>query len=179
MEDLSPSADATPKPDARRFLRSKVDWLIVALALVWGFAGVLKLLDLDSFSDVVRAHGVLPDLSPAPLSIVPIAEIILGVLMLASVGSVRGLPILKTTLLAGCFLLVSFTVYLMLVPGAVLEQVGCGCFGQTSTRLASGIPLSARTLSLLVSGVLLAGHSLGFEHLHRRPIMSSANLCNG
>lgn len=168
MENEAASADAAPERTSKRLILKKVDVLVIALALFWIFAGALKLLDLGSFSEVVATHGVVPINSPAVLSIVPVAEVLLGIFMVASVGSLQGVPILKASLLAGCVLLLSFAVYVMLVPGAVLEEVGCGCFGQTSSRLASGLPISARSVSLLVSGLLLAGHAFAFEQLHRQ-----------
>ncbi len=131
MENEAASADAAPERTSKRLILKKVDVLVIALALFWIFAGALKLLDLGSFSEVVATHGVVPINSPAVLSIVPVAEVLFGIFMATSVGSLQGVPILKASLLAGCVLLF-----------CPLRSMSCWCQARCSRK--SGVDVSGK-----------------------------------
>lgn len=164
----------TPDVAHRHRLRlCRMEWLVVILGIVWVFAGVGKALDYEYFSAVVALHGVLPDAARSILFLVPVLEIGLGVTLFLSVGSSQRTSLLRAALLAGSAFLVSLAVYLMLVPAAVLEDVGCGCFGQSYSRLASGIPVPARLISMCIASVLLIAHAFAFNRL-KEPLPATA-----
>lgn len=148
MTDANPTPTDSDAPQRTyRLQLCRIEWLIVTLAAVWIFAGAGKLLDLHTFAGIVSLHGVLPAAVHPFLPAIPVIEIALGFTLLVCVGHGRRVAPLRASLIAGCLLLLAFAVYDMLVPSAVLEEVGCGCFGQSTSRLAAGIPISSRLVS--------------------------------
>lgn len=162
------SPDPAEVPASVEFPRlhlRRIEWLAVLLGVVWVFAGIGKALDFAAFSEVVAVHGVLGKNLHVWLPAAPTIEILLGVVLFVSVGHPRRVRLLRAALLVGCLLLISMAIYLMLVPAAVLAEVGCGCFGQAYSRIASGMSMSARLPSIVTSGLLLVAHTMAFERL--------------
>ena len=104
-----------------------VGWLVLptrlALGGIFTFAGVLKLLDPQSFAFAVKGFKVLPDHLIVPTAFaVPTIEILAGVLLILGLWT-------RASALTIFLLLIGFTVGM----GAVIhrgESIKCTCFGK-------------------------------------------------
>ncbi|KAA0213381.1 MAG: hypothetical protein DYG94_12505 [Leptolyngbya sp. PLA3] len=133
------------------------------LAVIWCFAALVKALDYQGFQEVVTTHAVLPGSALSFLWVVPLGEGALALGILNAVGTASRVRILRRVLIGAVLTLMLFAAYIALVPGAIIEAVGCGCFGVGGTRLISGIPLSARMTSLALAGLMIAAHAFAYE----------------
>lgn len=163
MARLSDQDFALPGARPVRLRFRTADCIPTLLAVVWLFAALTKVLDWSAFREVVVIHDVIPGVALPFLWVVPLAEGALGLGLLSSVGSQSRIPLLRRALMVATLVLMLFGVYIWLVPGATIEATGCGCFGAAAARVTAGIPLSARTTSLALVGVLIAAHALAFE----------------
>lgn len=98
------------------FLAAFCRWLVAAVFL---FAGVPKLLDIDSFSKIIEAYGLVPEQLLVPVAIVlAVAEVVCGVGLLfkkkIALYSISGLMIIFIMVL-------SYGVWVGL-------DIDCGCF---------------------------------------------------
>ncbi|NHA70336.1 MauE/DoxX family redox-associated membrane protein [Phycicoccus flavus] len=113
-------------------------------------SGVLKLRDLTGTADGLARLDVLPErlVRPAALAL-PIAEVLLGVLLLATRGSALVFVALSATVLVAAFTVV----VVRLVRRE--DEVPCACFGSASEEPVSALTV-ARNAGLLVSALLVA-----------------------
>jgi len=119
-----------------------------ALALVFLYAGALKLADPRSFAVIIEAYGLVPDIFLMPLAVtLPALEVI------AAIGLIMDLrgSLAAMSVLLGIFILVlGYGLYMGL-------DVDCGCFGPEDPegKAYAGIrPAIYRDL-LLAVGILI------------------------
>jgi hypothetical protein len=113
------------------------------LAAVWGISAASKIVDLQSFSDVLISYRMVPpQLVTRVTLVVPLVELALAVAILV--------PALRLTGLVGTILLISaFTMVLAIAP----YQSDCGCMSfvvEVSSRVAIW-----RNIALLIVTALL------------------------
>ncbi len=138
------------------------------ISAVWIFAGTYKALDFSLFKQTVESHGVLNDLLMTLLPALPAIELLLGFSMIAVIG--HGLRRVSLAIVTVSFLALSaMTIYTWLVPTAVLESVGCGCFGPGFNKIASGLGLGNRISALAVSAVLFILHVVAAQGCAHKP----------
>lgn len=139
------------------------DCISTLLAVIWCFAALIKAFDYQGFREVVAVHAVLPGSALSFLWVVPLGEGALGLAILTAVGTVSRVRTLRRVLIGAVLILMIFAAYIALVPDAIVEAVGCGCFGVGGARFISGIPLSARMTSLALAGLMIAAHAIAYE----------------
>lgn len=139
------------------------DCIPTLLAVVWIFTALTKALNFEGFQEVVRIHSVLPGGALPFLWLVPLGEGAIGLALLMTVASEPRVRTHRLVLAGAVLVLLLFAAYIGLIPEAVVEAVGCGCFGAGGTRFISGMPLSARMTSLALTGILIAAHAIAFE----------------
>ncbi|MBZ0172878.1 MAG: hypothetical protein K8E66_10890 [Phycisphaerales bacterium] len=126
------------------------------LACVWVFSGTSKIIDFQSFSTTVGTHAVIPDEWLDLIRLIPPIEIGLGVWLASQIrrqdGS-TGIPAWISLIMIGVF-----SVYLFVVPDAVIEKIGCGCHGRVFHRVVSGVGLGTKFGTLLFNAVLATMH---------------------
>jgi uncharacterized membrane protein YphA (DoxX/SURF4 family) len=152
VQDLGP---ATTSPGARwAAARPWVTTLArLLLGAVWIAAGASKVTDLAASVRAVRAYRLLPEgVVPAVGAGLPLVEIVLGLLLVAGLGT-------RLAAAVSALLLVAFVVGIGAAWGRGL-RIDCGCFGGGGTlaagRAPSYLPELARDVGLLlVAGVLL------------------------
>lgn len=88
---------------------------------------------------------------------VPAAELGLGVLVLLAVSRSRH-RLTSGVTAASMIMLVSFTLYLLMVPESVAASAGCGCHGARVEPLIQSLGVSTRGFGLLRNAGLLAVH---------------------
>ncbi len=117
------------------------------LGAVFVVAAVLKLADLQAFSETIANYRLLPAAWSPPLATSLVGtELLLGVTMLA--GRMRRACALVALVLIGAFVVAMASA---LVRGI---DVSCGCFGAASSRLSWGTFL--RDALLLVPATIAA-----------------------
>lgn len=115
----------------------------VALGLILLVAGVLKLMAPKAFQTSLTSHTWLPSLFVTPLSYaIPIAETVLGILLVAGVWY----PI---TAMIALLLLTSFTIAIAIQLHRD-GKVDCNCFGKLSHRTSGGGAVVIRNIVLIV-----------------------------
>lgn len=130
--------------------------LILVISAVWIYSGISKMLDLPEFSETVRVHGLIGDGSMWLTGAVPAAEVLLGIALLIGPGFSRLFGLFAMVVSAlGIGLL---SVYIWNIDDAVIEQVGCGCHGQTVARVISGVNASAKAVALGMNTVFALLH---------------------
>ncbi len=136
--------------------RYRLDLVLASLiAIVWAWSAMAKLLDLASFEETVRAHGVLEEPVVAVVWLVPLIELVAAFATLPRLGELS-----RKGLTASLVLVVLLSVYLACVPRESLETVGCGCHGGTGVTTVLGVPI--RTALLLANAVFMALHGVAF-----------------
>lgn len=144
------------EPGARDKRGTLVLILILVISAVWIYSGVSKLLDLPEFRETVRVHGLVGDGSMWLTSVVPVAEVLLGIALLIGPSFSRMFGLFAMVISAlGIGLL---SVYVWNIDDAVIEQVGCGCHGQTVARVVNGINASAKAIALGMNTVFAVLH---------------------
>jgi uncharacterized membrane protein YphA (DoxX/SURF4 family) len=120
--------------------------IVVALAVRWFVAvmlivaGIAKLGRTDAFSEAISRYGILPDaLTPSAARVIPIVELLLGILLAA--GVVVTLAAIACASLLGAFAAV---VAINLVQG---KSFDCGCGLNTDARISWSHVARATTLS--------------------------------
>ncbi len=119
----------------------------VALGFVWILAGGAKLAQTGSRREAVAAFGVLPPSVAAPVdAVIPIAELVLGVLLVVGKWVVAAAAVSSA-------LLSAFTVAILfnLARG---RRVPCPCFGEFARRPISWVSV-ARNAGLLALALLI------------------------
>lgn len=139
------------------------DCIPMLLAVVWFFAALTKAFNFESFHEVVGIHSVLPGDALQFLWLVPLGEGAIGFALLMTVASEPRVRTHRLALTGAVLVLLLFAAYIGLVPEAVVEAVGCGCFGVGGIRFISGMPISYRMTSLALTGILIAAHAIAFE----------------
>jgi uncharacterized membrane protein YphA (DoxX/SURF4 family) len=132
--------------------RALLPWLGLAIRLigaaVWLFAGVAKLLDLDSFRLQVDAYQVLPHALIAPFAYaLPLIEVVLGLYLL--VGA-----LVRPVAIVSCMLMAIF-IAAQLQAWARGLSIDCGCFGTTVTSKV-GLTTVLRDAALGIPFYLMA-----------------------
>jgi uncharacterized membrane protein YphA (DoxX/SURF4 family) len=118
------------------------------LALVFFYAGAVKLADPESFAVIIQAYGLVPDAMLWPVAIaLPALEV------LAAIGlfmDLRGSLAVITVLLAIFVAVLSYGVWMGL-------DVDCGCFGPEDPegRAYAGIRAALYRDIVLAGGILL------------------------
>jgi uncharacterized membrane protein YphA (DoxX/SURF4 family) len=125
----------------------------LVLGAVWIAAGATKVTDLAASVRAVRAYRLLPEgVVPAVGAGLPLVEIVLGVLLLAGLGT-------RLAAAVSAVLLLGFVVGIASAWTRGL-RIDCGCFGGGGTlaegRATAYVPELARDVGLLLAaGVLL------------------------
>ena len=132
--------------------------LIVLLGVVWIAAGVWKYVDYDGFSDTIARHGVLPETAYPLLIALPTYELFLGTGVVALADTTRRIGMVVVAL--SITTLISFSIYLLLVPNAVLIRHGCGCGAPITNILLSGMEVHTRSLALARNALLIVLHAI-------------------
>jgi putative oxidoreductase len=135
---------------ARAAHPARYGWLAlrVGLAFVFGYAGVMKLLDPTAFAVEIDHYQFLPSLAPWLAATLPAVEVTLALALLAAPSAWRRAAAL------GCFALMGmFTVAASAALYRKLD-IDCGCFG-TGTGPISWLTL-VRDAALLAVSALLA-----------------------
>ncbi len=108
--------------------RKKASWwdwlLIMIIAAVFGYAGVIKLQGVADFSHVIARFDVLPSVLINPVALIlPAVEILLAVVLLV--------PTLQKPALLG--VLLCCVIFGLVLTSAIIRviPVSCGCFGLT------------------------------------------------
>ena len=118
----------------------------VVLASVFGYAGMIKTLDLQSFAGDIHAFDVLPLWTVAPVAIMlPAVEVVTALSLLA--------PTLRKSAAA---LLIALLLAFIGAAGSVMwrgSEVQCGCFGGASREV--GWQLIAQDVLLMIPAVWL------------------------
>jgi len=135
----------------KTLVTSLYTFCLVSIALVWLSSGIYKLLHIDEFETIIRAHDILPRQVYPYLVAVPVIEIALGI----SVGVVVEIKLLKLILGISSVLTGIFLVYILLVPADTIKSVGCGCGGIAVVAQQGPWGPTAGHIGFLVS-VLLA-----------------------
>ena len=130
--------------------------LILVISAVWIYSGVSKMLDLSEFRETVRVHGLIGDGSMWLTSVVPVAEVLLGIALLIGPDFSRLFGLF--TLIISALGIGLLSVYIWKIDDAVIEQVGCGCHGQTVARVVNGIDVSAKAVALGMNTVFAVLH---------------------
>ena len=146
----------------------------LGLAAVWLVSGGIKAADLPQTYLAVQAYQVLPaGVVPSVAVVLPFAEIGLGLLLLAGVGTRLGAA------LAGLLLLAFIAgVSQAWARGLAID---CGCFGGggqvAADQTAYGLELARDTGFLLLAGWLLVrpGSYLGVDRAFARRRLMAAD----
>ena len=137
----------------------------VVLAVIWGWAGLVKLSDPDAALRAVRAYRIVPELLVRPVAWgTPFAEIALAVLLLLGVGR-RAAPTL------GAILLALFAIGIAQAWARNL-QISCGCFGGGGPAHADAAQYAVelgRDLVLLSLSVWLMWRPASRFAIHSQP----------
>ncbi|OYW74370.1 MAG: hypothetical protein B7Z37_18165 [Verrucomicrobia bacterium 12-59-8] len=123
-----PSKPQTANMSASTSDRKKTPWwdwpLILIIAAVFGYAGVVKFQGVADFSHVIARFNVLPSALINPVALIlPAVEILLAAVLLV--------PALQRPALLG--VLLCCAMFGMVLASAVIRgvPVSCGCFGLT------------------------------------------------
>ncbi len=146
-----------PKP---KFWISRLAVLLIMAS--WVYAGVSKIRSIDKFLDVIEQHEVIPVEYRLLGMVLPMVELLLALLLVFVLGSELRKAFGRTVLVMSAGLVVFFIVYLSMVPDAVLQTSGCGCWGKNGTPIpiASGMENSVRVGSMITTGTLLVLHAI-------------------
>lgn len=150
-----PGTDTSGKPKGRpTYIVARV--CVALVMLMWVVSGLLKVLDVSAFIEIVEQHQVIADRYEPLLVYVGPIEIVLGLALVFAAGSeltkLFGRALLVLSLLAT----IGLTYYVTLVDPVVLQESGCGCLGDY--RVASGIENSARIFAYGKNVILIALH---------------------
>ena len=140
------SSVSKPKPGAGHIWAYRgLRW---GVALVFLYAGALKLADPEAFAVVIEAYGLVPDWLLIPLAMMlPALEVVAA---LGLIFDLRGSLAIIVVLLAVFILVLGYGVWMGL-------DVDCGCFGpeDPESRAYAGIRPALYRDFALVAGVLL------------------------
>ncbi len=117
-----------------------------------------KLFALPDFRAILHDHGVLGEGMVAwAWDHLPVAEVTLGTVLLASRIDGAGRLIRQLAAGASAALLLLFCIYIALVPEATFQTVGCGCQGGFALTDLVGSPSRAAAIAI---NLVLVGMSL-------------------
>lgn len=135
---------------------------VLAIMGIWVVAGIAKIRDLPHFMDVIEKHRVIPTEYRTLGMMVPMVELMMALLLVFVIGSELRKAFGRTVLTMSLLMVVGFTVYLSMVPNAVLQESGCGCWGKNGTPIpiAFGMENSVRVTAMLTTGLLLVLHTV-------------------
>lgn len=134
-----------------RYLDRVPSWLVIvarlALAGLFAWAAVPKVLDPHAFAESISNYRLLPELMVGPLAIfVPLLELSIS-LSLVTGFHARGAALAATGMLL---------VFAAAMAQAILRDINieCGCFG-SSTAAEVGWPSVLRNVGLALLGALI------------------------
>lgn len=108
-------------------MRSAFTWVIrLGLAALFGYAGVMKLLDPEGFAREIANYQLFPDLAPHLAATLPTLECVAALALLAPDAQWRRAAALTIT---GMLVMFLVAVIWVLARGV---NVDCGCFGTDS-----------------------------------------------
>lgn len=147
-------------------MKRVVDTIVVSIAVLWAWSGMVKLLTPRAFRQTLHEHGLIPpSITSAVAAGVPLLEVALGI----SFGWVLGRALPTMRLLAFSLgLICLMTVYLVLVPPAVIAESGCGCQGGVSAALTERAGIDTRTSAIGFNTILLTAHTIALITLRFR-----------
>ena len=117
------------------------------LAFVFIYAGIIQIVDADSFSQSVYIYKLLPDVTVNIIAVVlPWIELCTGLLLLFGI-SVKE----NSFLLTGMLMIFIFAIAISLLRGLNIE---CGCFG-TVNGAKVGISKIIENIGLVIIGLIL------------------------
>ena len=117
------------------------------LAFVFIYAGIIKIVDADSFSQSVYNYKLLPDVTVNIIAVVlPWIELCTGLLLLFGI-SVKE----NSFLITGMLMIFIFAIAISLLRGLNIE---CGCFG-TVNGAKVGISKIIENIGLVIIGLVL------------------------
>jgi uncharacterized membrane protein YphA (DoxX/SURF4 family) len=119
----------------------------VALAALFLYAGVIKLLDPSEFALEIARYELFPEFAAHVAAALPMTELVLGLGMLALPFTWR-----RAAALGACALLVVFTIAAASAVARGLD-IECGCFGTASSPITWLTLL--RDVVLVAASVLL------------------------
>lgn len=157
--DISVSPEPSSAPRAR--LAGACDWIFrLALALVFAYAAIGKIIDPAAFAQTIDNYRLFPVFSIGPLAIfLPWLELTTALAVISGGLWKRPAALILAVLLISFMLAVGFN----LARGLDFE---CGCFGSASGGRRAGLALLIQDALLLVCAVGL---------IWRRPRKSSRN----
>lgn len=124
--------------------------LQVVLGCTLAWAAIAKLRALDKFRNAVRDFAMVPATLVVPLSrMIPIAELVLGLLVLVGVQ-------LRITAGIAALLLLAFTVAVVMNLRRG-HRVSCACFGASDSPISAWVVLRNGCLLLAAVSVALGG----------------------
>ncbi|PWV56873.1 MauE/DoxX family redox-associated membrane protein [Chitinophaga sp. S165] len=117
----------------------------VMLVLLFTYTGLDKLSDMTIFEYGLKAQVFHSAMIPALKWGIPLVELLIVILLLIPRLNAAGI-------VAGTFLMLSFTVYIVLVMSAVFSKVPCACAGVFKT--ITWQQQLALNLVVLIPGIL-------------------------
>ena len=140
------------------------DLLRTALAGLWFWAAISKVVTWPAFPEVLQQHGMLGRATPAAGVAVPLLEFSLGGLLVIAARKSRSL---RAGLGVAILLLLIFAVYLLLLPKGAIGRSGCGCLGAYG---AGGGVSQSFAVGRAVATAALHGVALFLARKRSRPV---------
>jgi len=152
------AVEQTEKSAHRLSVRVLAEWAAIVIAASWLYAATWKFVDLAAFRTVVEAHGLVHKAWLGWLAAVPAAEIALGLAVGAACGGGHTRRLGLIAAITSLLMLLVLTVYILMVPEALLAKVGCGCHGPALTKIIAGLSEDVRLLAVGGNVLLLLLH---------------------